>query len=246
MRIIDNVLNLFFPPRCAFCGELLTEKLPICQECIRGLPFLDEYNCSICSRPLEEYSQSLCAMCRKEKPHFTHAFIPLIYKDEARKAILKMKHHSHPYYAKAFAFLLAECILNSPEYTEFDYITFVPQNPRATRERGYNHSELIAKELAKHLNLRCIPTLVRTDDGAPQHTLSASQRRENVKKCYFKGKGRFNGTVLLVDDIYTTGSTVDRCSMLLKQMGFKQVYAAVAMIRSEDGYDYEEYENEDN
>lgn len=246
MRTIDRVLDFFFPPRCPFCGNILKNEQPVCRDCMNSLPFLDGYNCIICSRPLDEYSHSVCGMCRKEKPRFEHAFIPLIYKDAAKKAILRMKHHSHPSYAKGFAFLLAECILNSPEYTEFKCITFVPQNPRTLRERGYNQSELIAKELSVYLGIPCLPTLVRTDDGEPQHTLSAAQRRENVKKCYFKGEGNFKGTVLLVDDIYTTGATVDRCSSLLKQMGFDKVFVAACMMRTEDDYEYEEPENEDN
>lgn len=246
MRIIDTVLNLFFPPKCAFCNEVLSGKAPVCNKCMVSLPFLEENSCRICSRPLEEFSHSVCESCRKVRPHFTHAFIPLIYKDEARRAILNMKRGFHPYYAKAFAYLIADSILSSPQYAKFDYITYVPQNRRSRRERGYNQSELIANELGRLLGIKCVPTLVRTDDGAPQHTLTASQRRENVKKCYFKGNGTFHGTVLLVDDIYTTGSTVNRCSMLLKQMGFEKVYAAVLTIRNEDGYSYEESQNEDN
>ena len=246
MRIIDTVLNSIFPPKCAFCNNLLSKKLPVCNNCMSTLPFLTENSCDICSRPLGEFSHSICESCRKDKPHFIHAFISLIYKEDVRRAILKMKRHFHPYYAKAFAYLLADSILTSPQYVKFDYITYVPQNRRSRRERGYNQSELIAKELGKLLGVKCVPTLIRTDDGAPQHTLTASERRANVKKCYFKSNRVFHGTALLVDDVYTTGSTANRCSMLLKQMGFENVYIAILAIRNEDGYSYEEFKNEDN
>jgi len=182
---------------------------------------------------LGEYSYSICNSCRSHKTYFNHSFTPLIYEGAARTAVLKLK-KSHPYYAKAFAFLIAEKILTSDFYTKFDCITYVPQNSRSRRRRGYNQAELIAKELSQLLKVPCIPTLKRSNDGKMQHTLSAAERRENVKKCYFGTELVGKGTVLLVDDIYTTGATSNYCSRLLKKMGFEKVYLAIALIRTID------------
>ena len=225
-----KLLDFFFPPKCPFCKGILITKAPVCPNCMEKLPFTDEGSCRICGRPLGEFPLSLCAGCRNQKTYFQHSFVPLIYKDSAKDAAILLK-KSHPYYAKAFAYLIADKILTSPYYVPFDFITFVPQDPHSRRKRGYNQSDLIAKELASLLNIPCISTLIRTNDGKPQHTLNASQRRENVKKCYFKTDAVFDGTVLLVDDIYTTGATSNYCSKLLLQMGFKKVYLAIALIR---------------
>ncbi|MBE7034326.1 MAG: ComF family protein [Ruminococcaceae bacterium] len=232
--MIDRILDIFFPPKCPFCKEVLENKIPVCPDCMKKLPFTQEdEQCSICGRPLEEFSYYTCASCRGQKMYFEHSFTPLIYKDIAKEGVIALK-TSHPYYAKAFAYLLADRMLSSEYYTSFDCITFVPQSSRSLKKRGYNQAKLIADELAKILKVPCIPTLIRTNDGKEQHTLSAAQRRENVKKCYFKTETVGKGTVLLVDDIYTTGATANYCSKLLKKMGFKKVYLAVALIRDDD------------
>lgn len=231
--MIDTILDFLFPPKCPFCRDILTVKAPVCESCMRILPFTDESTCTVCSRPLEEFSHSICSACRRQKIYFEHSFVPLIYKDSARETAIALK-AGHPYFAKGLAYLLADKILTSHHYTEFDCITFVPQSPCSKRNRGYNQAELIAKELSKLLNISCVSTLIRTDDGEQQHTLNASKRRENVKKCYFKKNVSGSGTVLLVDDIYTTGATANYCSKLLLQLGYKKVYCAIAMIRTED------------
>ena len=231
--MIEKLLNAIFPPKCPFCGNIISAGIPLCLKCAHSIPFIYGNICSICGRPLDEYSHTVCTSCRNTKMYFKHTFVPLEYRDTAKDAILKLKSH-HPYYAKAFAYLIADNILSSPYYTDFGCITFVPQNPRSRRKNGYNHAELIAKELSRLLHIPCIPTLRKTNDGSPQHTLNAAARRENVKKCFFKTNVQANGTVVLIDDIYTTGSTANYCSKLLLEMGFDSVYVAVATIRCEE------------
>lgn len=232
MIILNNILDALFPPKCPVCRELLETKVPVCPDCMKELPFTaEDEQCEICGRPIEEFSYHTCLSCRSRKMYFEHSFTPLIYKDSAKDIAIALK-TSKPGYASVFAYFLADKILTSPHFTKFDYITFVPQNSLSERNRGYNQARLIAKELSKLLKTPCIPTLKRTNDGKPQHTLTAAERRENVKKCYFKTKLKGEGTVLLVDDIYTTGATANYCSRLLNEMGFSKVYLAVALIRA--------------
>ena len=143
-----------------------------------------------------------------------------------------LKHNFHPYYAKGIAFLIVNRILSSPLYTKFNFITCVPESSKGEKKRGYNHAELIAKEMAKLLNIPFTKTLIRTNDGENQATLSREERKRNVRKCYLPGKKTFEGgTVLLVDDVYTTGETANYCSRLLRKMGFDKVYLGIATIR---------------
>ena len=124
-------------------------------------------------------------------------------------------------------------MLSSPHYKSFDLITCIPQNSHTLHHRGYNQSELIAKELSKLINVPFLKTLHRTNDGARQATLNRAQRKENVKKCYTATNKTFNNeTILLVDDVYTTGETANYCAKLLKGMGAKEVFLAISMIRS--------------
>jgi len=227
--MFDKILDFFFPPKCPFCEEIPKNNQPVCSDCMDILPFNNEKSCYVCARPLGEYAYRLCNNCQKSKTYFRHAFIPLIYKDIAKDTAIALK-TSRPCYAKGFAFLIADKMLTSPQYEKIDFVTFVPQSPHSKWIRGYNQSELIAKELAKFLKVPCIATLKRTDGGKPQHTLSATERRENVKKCYYKTDAMVSGTVLLVDDIYTTGATANYCSRLLLEMGCEKVYLGIALI----------------
>ncbi len=231
--MIDKVLDFIFPPTCPFCEEILEDKIPVCSKCLSELPFVPENCCSICSRPIEEFSHHICADCKSEKMYFTHSFIPLIYKDAAKDCVIALK-SGHPYYAKGIAYLMADKILASDYYTKFDCITFVPQSPKGKFNRGYNQSALIAKELSKLLKIPCVSYLKRTNDGEDQHTLSAIQRKKNVRKCYFPTNKKGSGTVLLVDDIYTTGATANYCSYLLRKIGFEEVYITTGLIRADD------------
>ncbi len=233
--MLNKILDSIFPPKCAFCGEIINQKIPVCESCIKKLPFTDDYTCKICGRPLGEFSYPECAACRQEKRHFVYSFVPLVYEDFSKMAVIRLKHSNHPYYSRALAYLIADKMLSSPYYKHFDFITCIPQNSRTHHKRGYNQSELIAKELAKLLKVPFIKTLHRNNEGARQATLNRVERKKNVRKCYTKTDKTFNGeTVLLVDDVYTTGETANYCAKLLKSMGAKDVYLAVSMIRSYD------------
>lgn len=224
--------DFFFPPRCPFCKDILTGSSPVCQSCEKSLIYNDGRVCEICSLPIPQNAYRLCLLCQKEKRYFKRSFIPLIYEGAAQHAVISLKYYSHPSYAKAFAFLIADKILKeaSPDL-KFDFITFVPQSKKTFRERGYNQAELIAKELAKILKLPRKSTLIRTNDGKRQATLTAAERKKNVRKCYFPKEKELMGTVLLVDDVYTTGQTASYCSYLLKKSGCDEVYLATALIR---------------
>lgn len=234
----NKLLNFLFPPRCPFCRCILKDALPVCRDCLSLLPYVSGKTCDICGVPIPEYSHHVCADCKIIRKNFTHSFVPLRYADNVQKAIVHLKYYSHPSYSKGFAFLMADKILNDGEKdVNFDYITYVPQNSLTFLRRGYNQSELIAKHLSELLKVECIPTLIRTNAGKRQATLTKKLRLENVKKCYFKTDVKLSGNVLLVDDVYTTGATSNYCAKLLKQMGAKNVYLAISAIRCEDIYE---------
>ncbi len=228
-----KLLDIIFPPKCPFCGEILEHEMPVCSTCMGKLPFIEGKACKKCGTSLGEFSQDLCRVCHNNKRYFDRVFPALAYSDDARASIVRFKHYSHPSYAYAFAFLLANKILQSEEFIRgFDFITYVPQSRKTRFKRGYNQSYLLAKHLSKILSLPVKDTLLRTDAGENQATLSARKRQENVKKCFFTRDTELNGSALLVDDVFTTGATASYCSKLLKKMGCKNVYVAVCAIRN--------------
>ena len=228
MKLLDKILDFIYPPKCPFCGEILTSATPVCSKCMASIPLIDTSTCECCGIPVDEFSYRLCKECNNEKRYFEHSFVPLLYKDEAKKVVLHLKNHHHPYYAKALAFLIADKMLTSEFYTQFNYITCVPESRKRIKNRGYNHAELIAKLLG----VPFVRTLVRLNNSKTQAGLGKEERKANVRKAYMAGEEKYNGgTVLLVDDVYTTGATTNYCSRLLRKIGFEKVYLGIATIR---------------
>ena len=233
--MIKKLVSLFFPPRCPFCANVLPPHLSICDDCLENLPYIEDNSCEICGKELGEFSHKICSECKGEKRYFIKSFVPLKYSSLSKRAIVRMKYYHHPSYAKAFAILIAEKFLkDAGEDISFDLITYFPQNKLTALVRGFNQSELIANHLSEIFNIPCKGTLIRTNDGVRQATLNKRERRENVRKCYFKGDVEINGNVFLVDDVYTTGATANYCARLLKSMGAKKVYLGVAALRCEE------------
>ncbi len=218
---------MFLLPRhCIFCQKPTRyyNRTYVCQKCKASLPYI-KHACIRCGRPMGEHALFICADCRKNKHPFSGAFIPFLYEKEVRLALLRMKFFNAHYISRGFAVLIAEKMLSSP-LPDIDFITFVPSSEKQMQKRGYNQAELIARFLSEILHLPVIDSLMRLSDFPKQSSLSAAKRRINAKKAFIPKDISLHGTALLVDDILTTGSTLDRCSRLLLKMGADQVYIA--------------------
>lgn len=230
-----TMLDLLFPPRCPFCADILTSSAPVCKKCMASLPFAKKPLCEKCGRPVGEFSHKLCRICRQSHVRFEKAVSPLLYRDNARKCIVRFKYCHHPYYAKGLAFLMADRLLRENDILNtVDFITFVPQNFKTHVMRGYNQTYLLAKEFARIAKLPLIRTLKRVNDSPRQVTLNAVQRRANAAKAFFPTDTPVSGTALLIDDVLTTGATANRCAELLLKMGCEKVYVCTAATASDE------------
>ncbi len=219
-------LSYIFPPRCAVCRGLLPAgtKEEICPECERELPRIKGPRCEICGAPMNsEFAMPWCAECAGGRP-FVKCFVPFRYEGGVRRAITNMKYYGRPGRSR---FLAGEIARELGDFRP-DFITYVPQNSKTARERGYNQTKLIAEELGRRLKTPVRGVLRHSPDGGHQVGLSRSKRMTNAKKLYLPGKERLSGTWLLVDDVTTTGATLDACCRLLRAMGCDEVYAAAA------------------
>ncbi len=223
------ILSFLFPPRCAVCRKLLPygSKPELCDDCGRDLPRISDPRCQICGRPMDsEFAMPWCQTCSKGRP-FEKCFVPFLYDRGVRRLISNMKYYGQPSKAR---FLAGEIAREMGGFRP-DAITFVPQSSATDRVRGYNQTRLIAKELGRLLDVPVRPALRHSPGDRHQVGLSSSERRKNARGMYLPGKKRLSGTWLLVDDVTTTGSTLDVCCRLLKAMGCDRVYAATAAIR---------------
>ncbi len=223
-------ISALFPPRCAICRKILSGTGYVCTQCWEKLPRIPQPRCRICSLPLaSEFSMPECADCRAGVP-YEKCFVPFLYSDGIRGAILNMKFRRRPSMFRYFAREIAA------EIGDFrpDFITFVPQSRKAWRERGYNQTELIARELGKLLKVPVKSTLIRAETGENQVGLSYSARIKNAPKLYSPKDLQLSGTCLIVDDVITTGATMKACCRLLLKMGCSHVFAA-AVAKTERG-----------
>lgn len=223
--MIRSVLRLLFPPKCIFCGKVVdNDAFAVCEACMEDVPE-NERACRVCGVPLDTvYGPLLCTNCAGHRRPFRKAYVPFIYKDSVRKAILTFKFGGR----RASAVTMAAYILlkmRALGAERPDIITFVPMHPFRLGMRGFNQSQLLASALGKMLGVSTEPLLKRTKYTKPQSKRKAQDRRRAVKDVYALRKNRdLKGKrILLIDDVITTGATLSACAALLKKGGAKSV-----------------------
>lgn len=229
----DALISVFFPAPCEMCGEVLATAalLPICEKCLEALGPLSGPVCEKCGRPFpSEVSQEAktrqCFGCRSGLYAFEAARSYGAYSEEMVKAITLLKYHKLTRLGGWFARKLRTLVKENPNLCAADVVVPVPLHAARRRERGYNQTELIARPLARHLGIPLEEgTLARVKQRPPQLFLSRRERWLSVRGAYEIRKGRRidNLRVLLIDDVFTTGATLDACAQCLKKGGAKSV-----------------------
>lgn len=224
----SQVLSLIVPPLCLACkGEIpLGEPENLCVKCREKILPCEQSMCRCCGEDLKnpEIANSLCGDCLKDSPDFEWARSVFQLSPELSKIV-----HSFKYAGEESA--LPWMTLQMQNYLEknfpelkFDYIIPVPLHWWRLLRRGYNQSLLLAKALAKKRNEKLdFHTLVKTKASKAQSSVSKPERTKQLKKAFhLKNPDKFKDkTILLVDDVYTTGSTLQECAKILKQKGAK-------------------------
>lgn len=202
-----SFLWLIMPNKCIVCGKTQGKDEYICPEC----------------RPLIERLENTSVSSERAGASYDRCFVPFIYSKGIQRAIARMKFRDHPAAYRYFAGEIAAMLDVRP-----DFITFVPQNRKTRHRRGYNQTELIAREIGRLLKLPVKSTLVRSEQGHKQVELGHAKRLKNAKKLYQAKGGVLSGSCLIVDDVITTGATMKACCDILRRQGCSEVYAAAA------------------
>lgn len=216
------ILDAVFPCRCLLCGETLDRCVAVCPSCRTGLPFIEGRTCRLCSKPVSEALESdICLDCRGERPKFSELRAFLFYDEEVRTLVHALKFQGRHSVASAMAEMVAGRA--DPSWFLCDGLVPVPLHPSRLAERGYNQAELLAHGLARRFGLRVFPSvLVRTKATRPQSSLAGSERAENVHGAFrlTRAARRLEGkSVILVDDVVTTGETVRAAAKELAKAG---------------------------
>jgi ComF family protein len=215
-----KIFDFFFPPQCVGCGK---GGDFLCVDCCRKLPRIVPPFCSRCGKP--QISGSFCPSCWGVKSSIDGIRSPFYFEGTIRKAIHELKYHN----LRALADPLAELLYAYLRMNDIDgdIIIPVPLHRSRLRRRGYNQSGLLATRLGKLAGFPVLEDcLVRTKDSKPQaRTKTGEERRENVAGAFVCRDGDLKGRrVLLVDDVCTTGATLEACANTLKKTGVVSVW----------------------
>jgi ComF family protein len=229
----DAIVSLFFPAGCRICERLLTgaSRVPICEECLSSFKRVPNIVCEVCGRPLTEMTQKegeplLCPACQDRTYAFERARSFALYEEAVVRAILLLKFEQIEPLGAWFSERLAELVSAEGATLAADVVVPVPLHRERERERGYNQAALISKPLAKRLRLpHKAVLLMRTRARPDKQVLSLEERWESVRGAFATRPGSQvdNLRVLLVDDVLTTGATLDACARALREAGAKSV-----------------------
>ena len=226
-KITILLIDILYPHLCLSC-KTTNATSGICVDCWKKLSFITSPCCSICSEPFEFDTRNdmVCGNCLIKKPDFDKAICLVDYNDLSKKLIHKMKFQDNYLVAKFFAPLLRNKIINYQD--EIDYIIPVPMHKYKLLKRKYNHASLLAKYITHNLKIKVTnKILIKNKVTKSQSSLTRKARLQNVKYS-FKVNPDFlqsiiGKTIMVVDDVFTTGATLNECSRILKKHGAAKV-----------------------
>lgn len=227
---MKTLLDMLYPRNCIGCGVRAPEAFQfICWDCWSAATMVEPPFCSLCGDPVAGTVEHdyICYSCTAEKPSFDGARSAVRYEGVAGEALRQLKYEHALWLAPDLAEILYRCLQAEFPSLEFDQVVPVPLHHVRQRERGYNQSAVLAEELGKKLGLKAsCSTLRRNRPTSTQTNLTAPQRLSNVKNAFEPRKGkRLSGKrILLVDDVMTTGATVNACAKALKTGGAASVH----------------------
>ncbi len=234
----DGLFSALFPDTCRICELPLAgwSAAPVCESCLSRLaPEREIPRCGQCARGFatrEAVSGGPCGICQRQAPAFDRAAVAGPYEGELRRAIHLLKYERITPLVRPLGERLAAA---AAEMAGFDAIVPAPLHWRRRWERGFNQADLLARETSRRIGVPLDRRLLRTRPTPPQAGLSASERRRNVRGA-FRAAGERGGIrgkkLIVVDDVMTTGATLEACARALKRAGAEQV-AALTLARAD-------------
>ena len=219
-RLGEIALDILFPRYCVGCGK---EGSFICDSCLRFQPLIMPPVCPLCGRP--QASGILCPDCIRWRAAIDGIRSPFRFEGVIQQAVYQLKYRN----LRSIAPMLAKFLFNFIETNSVpgEILVPVPLHKSRIRERGYNQSTLLAKELAKLSGLPLVQnSLVKHEKSMPQaRSANVEERKKNVSGVFSISDGRLTGrSVILIDDVSTSGATLDACAGVLKKAGAASVW----------------------
>jgi ComF family protein len=229
--LLDHILNLLFPVTCSVCHAHVPERRwgGACPQCWSSLIPIEPPFCPKCGEPAPAI-EGLCGLCLREEHQFDFARSALLFTHTLREIIHHLKYADRVSLARPLGGILKQC-LDSHAF-QGTVIVPVPLHRSRERSRGFNQAELIAERLGRPVATRL---LRRRKDTPSQTGLTRSERKRNLAGA-FETVGKVHGSVILVDDVYTTGSTMNEIARTLKRAGADRVEVLTVARVARDVY----------
>ena len=232
--IIDSSIDLLYPKHCVSCDKVLLKiekEMGFCKACAKKIQLVGPNYCMTCGVPVNEDEQ-YCNTCQNTKHYFDQNRAIFRYTGDMKDAMYRFKYANRRCYGKTFVWHAMKIYGNWIKEMDFDVIIPVPMYEKKKRKRGYNQAEVYAKAVSAHLHIPVFRDAVRrVRNTAPMKELDARGRRNNLKKAFIIAKNdvKFK-CVLIIDDIYTTGSTIDEIAHEFRMAGVQKIYCLTLAI----------------
>ena len=241
-RVAKKLLDLLYPPVCPFCGSISLKG--ICDRCRKKIIYVKEPYCMHCGKPLSDESQEYCHDCARrmdadawhgdgrEGCCITQGRSLWIHREPVSGAVYGLKYKNKRNWGRIFGAEMEKVYGRQIRQWKIQEIIPVPLHASRQRVRGFNQSEIIARELSRLTGIPCrTDVLFRIKKTIPQKLLDNSQRPTNLKGAFaVSGEWKAAVNVLLIDDIYTTGATLEKSAKMLRKAGARNVYFLTVSI----------------
>lgn len=235
--MFKSIYDVIYPPRCPVCDDILaahknTIRPKLCKECVPKVSFITQPVCMRCGKPLESDIEEFCHDCTGKSFYFKRGVAAFSYSKAMKHSMYGFKYNNRREYGDFYAHTIWEKSGHIIDNWNCDALIPVPLHSKRQRKRGYNQATVLAKSLAGYLKLPVDEDILkRVKNTSPQKALEAKERKNNIEKAF---QTSVNGIkykkVILVDDIYTTGATIDECAKVLREAGVFEVYFITACI----------------
>lgn len=244
-NISNLILDFIYPENitCIICDKPIskTNTYSMCRNCFEELHFILD-GCRKCGKPIINHSlekQDIrgCSSCFNKGFYFDKAISCIEYDDLSKKLILDFKYKNKTYMSKYIAQIMKEKL--EIENIKFDYIIYVPLHKNRLKKRGFNQAQKIGIKLSKLINTPILNVVYRKEDTIQLYKLSKSERKKELKNAFVVNDNNSmlkNKNILLVDDIFTTGATVNEICKVLKLNGVNKAFVMTLLTRSSDIY----------
>ena len=227
-----KLLDILYPKRCALCDRVISRgEYPVCLKCRKEIRPIEEPRCMHCSKPLSSDGEELCPDCKRHKFSYDCGFAAFLYRGKMKNSLMRFKYGGRQEYREFYGEMLNLFAAEKVRRWSPEVLIPVPVHPGKLRQRGYNQAEVLARKLGEvwdiPLDSQCMKRIKKT---RAQKDLDDKERRKNLRHAFSVVGDVDYRSVLIVDDIYTTGSTVDALAKLLKEKGVEEVYFVTVCI----------------